>query len=352
MSFKICKYSKKVINFISLLLLIIIGGGFLMETGWIRGGTSLFVIILQLCYRMFNIQRIDRKLFSKFYIVSAFFIFHALIFINKDISLASYIFFLLETTGMVLLLSNTNQDNFIRLYNSIVTILCTYSLILYFINLLFDFTDKGIVIDNRYILFLFQNIRYISRNAGPFWEPGIFQIYILIALFFTFYVIKNNSVKDNLFRIILYILTILTTRSTTGYAILAFLISTKLLIIYKEIHGKLKGIIFILSPILIIILSYFLFNSQAVQNKLFTGHISLTLRKNDLLETIPILFDAGFIGLGAGSYARQMLLAQHNIVLDGLGNSVAISSAGASYGWPFVAIFIFSCFSTDRKSVV
>lgn len=49
-----------------------------------------------------------------------------------------------------------------------------------------------------------------SRNMGPFWEPGAYQVYLNLALFFALFIEKdNNKAKDGL----LFIATCLTTKS-------------------------------------------------------------------------------------------------------------------------------------------
>ena len=49
------------------------------------------------------------------------------------------------------------------------------------------------------------------RNWGPFWEPGVYQIYLCLALLFTLY--DNNS---KLFTVIVFVVAILSTLSTSG----------------------------------------------------------------------------------------------------------------------------------------
>lgn len=49
------------------------------------------------------------------------------------------------------------------------------------------------------------------RNWGPFWEPGVYQIYLCLALLFTLY--DNNS---KLFTTIVFTLAIISTLSTSG----------------------------------------------------------------------------------------------------------------------------------------
>lgn len=56
-----------------------------------------------------------------------------------------------------------------------------------------------------------------DRNCGPFWEPSIFSIYLIIAAQLESFVLKRKSKK----KIAVFIATIITTFSTGGYAFVA-----------------------------------------------------------------------------------------------------------------------------------
>src|SRR5690606_563550 len=78
-----------------------------------------------------------------------------------------------------------------------------------------------------FIYFIFGGgmVRFIGRgqifrSSSIFWEPGAFSIYICLALYFELFVIKNKSLK----RIIVLILSLITTFSTTGYIVFMFMI--------------------------------------------------------------------------------------------------------------------------------
>jgi len=65
-----------------------------------------------------------------------------------------------------------------------------------------------------------EAVGWLKRNSGPFWEPGAFSGFIIIALIF--HVIKSKSVfsKQNL----LLMAGLITTFSTSGLLVLAYLI--------------------------------------------------------------------------------------------------------------------------------
>lgn len=64
-----------------------------------------------------------------------------------------------------------------------------------------------------------KGLGYNARNCGPFWEPGAFQGFLNLSLFFE---LTMNQIRDKFwkFRIIIYIISIFTTLSTGGYMVM------------------------------------------------------------------------------------------------------------------------------------
>lgn len=54
-------------------------------------------------------------------------------------------------------------------------------------------------VGNKYKSIIFTNIPVIPhhalRNQGPFWEPGVFQFYLNVAIYLTLFVVKNPKFK-------------------------------------------------------------------------------------------------------------------------------------------------------------
>jgi hypothetical protein len=101
--------------------------------------------------------------------------------------------------------------------------------------------------DDCLIIFNFEREKVLGiiRNPGPFYEAGAFACYLNLALILNSIKSKLNS-KEN----IIFIIAILTTFSSAGYAILMFFLTTKIIISSKNRHFiKLVGaaIIFALS---------------------------------------------------------------------------------------------------------
>lgn len=56
------------------------------------------------------------------------------------------------------------------------------------------------------------------RNSGPFWEPGAFGGYLILAIIFIFF---NNDIMDKNKKIAVFVIALLTTLSTTAFTALA-----------------------------------------------------------------------------------------------------------------------------------
>lgn len=60
---------------------------------------------------------------------------------------------------------------------------------------------------------------YNARNCGPFWEPGAFQGFLNLSLWFELTLNRNRDLYWKI-RVIVFIVTVLTTLSTGGYIVL------------------------------------------------------------------------------------------------------------------------------------
>lgn len=78
----------------------------------------------------------------------------------------------------------------------------------------------------EFVTLFFTNIPVNSwnqtRNWGPFWEPGAYQSFLNLALIFTLFC-RRISTKYRIFSAVIFIITILSTLSTTGYLALFFI---------------------------------------------------------------------------------------------------------------------------------
>ena len=109
-------------------------------------------------------------------------------------------------------------DKFIKTYVKVIYVICILSLVFWlFMNIIG--IKIGFNVDDFYKSVLVYNTTEGSfRNSGPFWEPGAFQGYINLALLFLVADL-NNTLKYAKNYFFVFVVTILTTQSTTGFLV-------------------------------------------------------------------------------------------------------------------------------------
>lgn len=123
------------------------------------------------------------------------------------------------------------RQNFFKTYTIIIYFFSIFSLFFYFLTFIpgvpnfyletlgniipNTFTDDGFYKGSKNIIIynFHENALITFRNSGPFWEPGAFAVFLLIALIFNHINEKKIFTKKNL----IFIITIVTTLSTTGF---------------------------------------------------------------------------------------------------------------------------------------
>lgn len=229
-----------------------------------------------------------------------------------------------------------SSTEFTNKYNKIVYFLGITSVIMYIIPIFLPKFNSLFPIIQDYVGSKFNNagiycypayiIKHYYRNQSIFWEPGAFQAFLNIALFIELYIKKDQNKKH----IFIYIITILTTKSTTGYIILMLLIVTKIIQMIKLDKKHLKTMLLIsigLIPIMIpligtIIIKKFLPSSET--------YISFLRRYYDVVVDFKIIFEniGNFLfGLGEEKYIYVFSNLLNNV---GIGTFSATSSSSNS----------------------
>ena len=143
-----------------------------------------------------------------------------------------------------------------------------------------------------------------KRNCGMFWEPGLFATYLILALIFEL-IFKEEKISK--FRVILFTLCILTTNSSAGYALLAFIFIIIFLNKNKnEINNKLYYISYIIlfvAGILVIfnyskIIESTEFHSNEVFAKLISANIIESTRYRAINHNLSMFMKNPIFGNG------------------------------------------------------
>ena len=182
----------------------------------------------------------------------------------------------------------------------------------------------------------------IQRNCGPFWEAGAFQGFLILALLFLLHNVKNDELdirelKAARNKFVLFCITILTTKSTTGYillmAVVAFFYNDIIKILDVTKKNK-KYVVLIAALISIAMIGYIVYSGNIV-NKLNNTHSdSAAIRGNDVVMSLFLIGRAGLVGLGP-----TVTKNSYEVMFNMVNNSVGLLSMAYTYGLLF-AIYL------------
>ena len=140
-------------------------------------------------------------------------------------------------------------ESFINVLFLLSVISCVFFFLFRFIPSLTPFFTTHVANRGAFVNLIVYQDMLINRNSGMFWEPGAFQAFANIALLFE---VERSIVRPN--RLFVFILTILTTGSSTGMFALGFLLLFILLKSSVDDYSrkKIKRVLFLLIPLIII----------------------------------------------------------------------------------------------------
>lgn len=203
-----------------------------------------------------------------------------------------------------------DRNMFILSYINIMKYLCILSLVVYLTSKfipreVFPFFREELLGTDIFKYTFYHSWGWgigTTRNSGIFWEPGAFQCFINLALIFELFGERKSK-----FNIILFIITILTTQSTSGYIIMAINLLYSMLTLKVKFKSKIN--IILLSIFIVTVVSY-LANSKIITDKFQDGNTSYNLRTNDLIGSINIISKYPLTGVG---YVSQLRIFEENV---------------------------------------
>jgi hypothetical protein len=153
---------------------------------------------------------------------------------------------------------------------------------------------------------------YFTRNAGPFWEPGVFQLYLNIAIMFFICRIDKFRVNNKIeyFKLAILVITVLTTASSTGYVCLLL---NFLLYMFSLKNTKIDYKNYTLIIVLIIIFLYIESTMGIASEKIINQGGSYTTRMNDTIQGYNFALRYPWIGVGLFSKTKAVILASVNV---------------------------------------
>ncbi len=177
------------------------------------------------------------------------------------------------------------------------------------------------------LIYNFKNYAFsYNRNSGPFWEPGMFVIFINVALYFNLIITKRFLNLKN----IVFVAAIVTTFSTTGYIAAFFGISVYLLFYFKSRFNILLIITLFVS---LVYVSQLDFMQSKIVDQIENSHTSGDSRFGAIIVHLKVIGDYPFIGVGDGA---AKAIAEHT---DASSTANGITFVFVKYGLIFGLLY-------------
>lgn len=250
------KFILKQLLIVFVIISVVFNSGYAMYTLENRFGnitllisTILLIIlyVLKLLKNNFKIFHLRINVFFLLLIIMCL----SSILIEENISFGLIINILLA----FLIAYNFDSKRIFSLFSNMMLIISIVSLVFYIIMRFFnidslfnEFRNENYVLYKNFIVY-FTYIPSTKRNMGIFWEPGMFGMFLIMALIIEIFMKKTNNNK-----IIVFIVTLLTTLSSAAYFMLPFSI---ILILSKKFKSEKKIIMTI--TILILVFSIIIY---------------------------------------------------------------------------------------------
>lgn len=263
-------------------------------------------------------------------------------FINPDIRNKSYLIYIILPITCCGCISFLNFYRFRTLYFRYLTILSAVSIV---VQLLHDYLGIGTT------EFTINNITYhlnygifntewgTHRLSSIYWEPGQYQIVINYCLCLFVDELRDLSKwRNNLKKFSVLIIALMMTQSTTGYLTFMLLLFS-ILIFPKAPKKPLKVLI---SLTLGCIISYTIFTSNAVQNKLnqesYGDQVSYNVRVADNLGCLKLAIEKPFFGAGISTKTASKKLTQYDSITSS--NGWLFNAASLGFIYPLFILII------------
>ena len=244
-------------------------------------------------------------IFSFFYLSS--------MIVNMDFRLGYFFMMIIYFICMIITTIYTFDDIYCFFSNAMY-IVCLVSLIGYAIQLFIPrLLDYFPIIQNTSnINFYFLGISNLCfrtdvlvRNWGPFREPGVFQLFIVVAVIYELF----RKKKSNWIKLVVFIFAIITTFSTTGYIALGVVILAVVLMNKNNMSiGQRRLLIGVVIVFVLLILYLSIFTDLIIKSdgygsvfgKILGSYESLSYntRMASIWTNIKIFFENPIFGKG------------------------------------------------------
>lgn len=260
-------------------------------------GTLIYAIILMgLCF--FNGVNINRKNFLVFVITWITIFLNLFLNWNTPINVNDFAIYAVKLVAILLMTCLMTKEEYKKYFINTMCFISMYSIVLYLCCVA---VNHGLRLPFQQMYFVNpERVGGILRNRGPFWEPGIFQVYINMALMMLLYT-KKNAERQKL-KIAIFAVALFFTFSTTGYIVfLIIMIGSFFLGKENAIDGRIVFGAILAIAILFYIESHF----GVIESKLILGEGSYIDRQNDLQRAFINVKENLIVGIGLFNANRE-----------------------------------------------
>lgn len=202
-----------------------------------------------------------------------------------------------------------SYEEFKELFYIIIRFLAVYSLVTFVLSILFPnlmdllpYVERNGTSYHNAVFSIVSDSRYVTRNFGVFWEPGAYSIYLNVALYFELFENKFNPQ-----RVILLVVTILSTLSTLGIICMAILFCAFLTTDNKVASKRVKTLVLIAGAFGLVFLViyggdfiYHVFNKLSFSGN--TMNDSTAVRINAIIYPFNTFLSEPYFGVGYDQY--------------------------------------------------
>lgn len=296
--------SRYLINYFVILLIVLSGNVYFSlkypkETRYILILSALIMLVYSIIGKG---QRFSKTSLRSLLILEFLITINFLLNTQNGVNLKNLLFMIILLISVFIIKERIEINSFKISYVKIMGWACIISLTCYFLSGVLSLSQFPFYKEELLGVDIFKYTFYhnwgwgigTTRNSGMFWEPGAFQCYINLAILFLIFD-KDKILNNKIGYYIIFIFTLITTQSTTGYIVFG------LIILYTILTSRIK-VKNVIARILLVILSilgvlYFM-NSEVVNNKFNKDNASYTVRSNDLEQSLNLIGASPILGTG------------------------------------------------------
>lgn len=250
----------------------------------------------------------NNKFFTNFNSSFQFLILLYILYIVNGVYYNSYrVTFFIYPLGTYLILSCIELNNFRKKLLNVTYVIAFLSILVYIAHLfhLITPTITRVYLGAESEIWQWFGFNFVNsyswyvqhRHAGPFHEPGAYQIILNLALLFNLGNLFKEGRKET-FKEIIILLALFLTMSTNAYL-------SAILILTVSFKDKIFTSRYLAIPLLLMFIGicYYILTSDVIVEK-FAGQAeegsSAYIRKNDMLACLRMFQEHPFLGIGNG----------------------------------------------------